>query len=65
MKILENIFKKTYIITDYLSDVIPRNILNPRKHVYSTGPDLGNFDTLATFSNNVIKKFLYYQITEH
>ena len=30
--------------------------LQPINNVYITSPNLGSFDTLATFSNNVIKK---------
>ena len=40
-------------ITSYTTGFVNLNHIN---NVYITSPNLGSFDTLATFSNNVIKK---------
>ena len=55
-EIIQNIRQTSDIKRNGDTIAVPRIILHPINNVYITSPNLGNFDTLATFSNNVIKK---------
>ena len=55
-EIIQNIKQTSDIMLPTSSYMATRIILHPVNSVYVTSPNLGNFDTLAHFSNNVIKK---------
>jgi len=55
-EIILNINKSSYLQTYAIPYVIKRLNLQKINNIYLTSPNIGSFDTISSFSNNVLKK---------